>query len=375
MANLAREAGTHRKVILGIRGDEGERDFSLDPSWFTRGAVIVGKSGTGKSHDIDLIARQAGEMGFSVVILDRTGEHSEALAGSPCAASLRPGKELCISILDPTDQDIQDPAEAVEDALDTLSHYFVVSFGDRATPLQQRIIRENFSSHYRLGFKVGQAPSVGEFIGYVRRYLEFKKGIHGFLESGESVVSRIYPLTVGRTGEVFNRKEHGFSIDDLFKPGVRIVDLSYLRYEPARDLLSQIIVKRLYQAARRMGKTADLRQLVIVDEAHHIAPHDPDYQGFAELIAIENRKFGQGLVVSSTSPGQLSEALLRNSSIRICHQLDDGKDIDLMLRFMVNRLDTERYLTDIRTLGLGEALVQVSSPAVVEPTKVKMQGK
>jgi hypothetical protein len=369
--SLPRETSSRGKVRLGIRADEN-REFAIDPSWFTRSAVIVGKSGTGKSHDIDLIARQLGELGFSVVILDRTGEHSEALAGLPCAATLTPGQELCIPILDPTDQDVKDAGEAVEDALDTLSHYFAVSFGERPTPLQQRIVRENLASHYGMGSEVGQAPSVSEFISSVRRYQEFKRGIHGFVESCESVVSRLYPLTVGRTGEVFDQKKRGLPIEDLFKPGVHTIDLSRLRYEPARDLLSQIVVKRLYQGARRLGVTGDLRQLIVVDEAHHIAPRDPDYQGFAELIAIENRKFGQGVVVSSTSPGQLSEALLRNSSIRVCHQLDDGKDIDLMLRFMVNRLDSERFLADIRALGLGEALVQVSSPIVVEPTMVRV---
>src|SRR5437899_5797951 len=54
-------------------------DFRLDTDWMTRGCVIVGKSGTGKSHDIDLLAGQVSQLGHAVVILDRTGEHAEAL--------------------------------------------------------------------------------------------------------------------------------------------------------------------------------------------------------------------------------------------------------------------------------------------------------
>src|SRR5439155_3855700 len=140
-------------------------------------------------------------------------------------------------------------------------------------------------------------------------------------------------------------------------------------------LLSQILLKQLFQEARRLGRVDGLRQLVVVDEAHNIAPRDPEYQSFLEMIAIENRKYGQGLLVATTSPSQLSEALLRNASIRFCHLLDDGKDIDLMLRFMVNRLEIDRYLADVRMLGLGEALVQVSAPKSIPPTKVAVDFK
>src|SRR5207249_6448480 len=141
----------------------------------------------------------------------------------------------------------------------------------------------------------------------------------------------------------------------------------------SEEPLSQILLKQLCQEARRLGRIDGLRQLVVVDEAHNIAPRDPEYQSFLEMIAIENRKYGQGLVVATTSPSQLSEALLRNASIRYCHLLDDGKDIDLMLRFMVNRLEIDRYLADVRMLGLGEALVQVSAPRSVPPTRVAVQ--
>ena len=151
------------------------------------------------------------------------------------------------------------------------------------------------------------------------------------------------------------------------------MDLSSLKYEPAKNLLSQILLKQLFQEARRLGRVDGLRQLVVVDEAHNVAPRDPEYQSFLEMIAIENRKYGRGLIVATTSPSQLSEALLRNASIRFCHLLDDGKDIDLMLRFMVNRLEIDRYLADVRMLGLGEALIQVSAPKSVPPTRVAVQ--
>lgn len=73
-----------------------------------------------------------------------------------------------------------------------------------------------------------------------------------------------------------------------------------------------------------------------------------------------------------TLPSQLSETLLRNVSIRLCRMLDDGWDIDLMLRFMVNRLESDRFIADFRMLGLGEAVVQISAPVARTPCRLKM---
>ncbi len=348
-------------------------DFRLDPDWMTRGCVIVGKSGTGKSHDIDLLAGQVSQLGHAVVILDRTGEHAEALSRLSFAHVMRPGQDFSFRLLAPSDPTIESTDEAIEDILDTLSHYFVVSFGQGPTPLQQRVIRENLETHFRNGWGVSQGTSVVDFMSLVRHYQDFKKNVHGFAESCESVVSRLHPLCIGSLGRVFDQSKEGFSVQDLFAPVLFVMDLSSLKYEPAKNLLSQILLKQLFQEARRLGRVDGLRQLVVVDEAHNVAPRDPEYQSFLEMIAIENRKYGQGLVVATTSPSQLSEALLRNASIRFCHLLDDGKDIDLMLRFMVNRLEIDRYLADVRMLGLGEALVQVSAPKSIPPTRVAVQ--
>jgi DNA helicase HerA-like ATPase len=366
--------GTSKQIILGLSPEVREGQLRLPSVVFTRGAVIVGKSGTGKSHDLQLITSQLSALGYSVVLLDRVGEHAEAFVGRQGATVLTPGKDLFFHVFTP-EPTIQDPGEATEDVLDTISHYFAVSFGERPTPLQQRILRELTLACLSSSLTPGTPPSVRDFIVMIRRYEHLRRGVKGFAESCESLVSRLYPLTVGRVGAAFDEQKEKFSTERLSQPGAHIIDLSPLRYEPAKDLVSQIVVKQLYQAARRTQLTGDLRQLIAVDEAHHIAPREADrssYLSFLDLVAIENRKFGQGVLVATTSPSQLSEALLRNVSVRVCHLLDDGKDIDLMLRFMANRLGSERYIDDIRRLQLGEAIVQVSSPVAVLPTRVRI---
>lgn len=115
-----------------------------------------------------------------------------------------------------------------------------------------------------------------------------------------------------------------------------------------------------------------LRQLLIIDEAHHVAPDRGNYKGFLDAMVVENRKYGQGVLVATTSPSQLSRWLLKNISIKVCHLLNDGDDIDLMLRFMVNKHEADRYISDCMLLKIGQAMVRVSTPDQVKITKVKV---
>ena len=115
-----------------------------------------------------------------------------------------------------------------------------------------------------------------------------------------------------------------------------------------------------------------LRQLLIIDEAHHVAPDRGNHKGFLDAMVVENRKYGQEVLVSTTSPSQLSQWLLKNISIKVCHLPNDGRDIDLMLRFMVNKYEEDRFVSDFILLKIGEVMVRVSTPDHVETTKVKV---
>lgn len=363
------------QIVLGETLEEhGPSELvTLDPSWLTRGTTIVGKSGTGKSHDIDVISKRLSELGNAVVILDRTGEHSEALAGLPSVRVLRPGKELFLSVLAP-DTNSGDHAEAVEGALDAFTHFLRICFEDRPTPLQQRIFRECLLPLYSRLDDSGNPPTVAMFVAAVRGYEERAERVHGILESCESLISRFHPLAIGRTGKIFN-SDSQTPLDSFFEPGIHVVDLSALPDEDGKNLVSLVLVKRLYRMAKNIGPTKDLRQLIAVDEAHHIAPNIRGYTSFLDYIGVENRKYGQGILVATTSPGQLSETLLRNASIRISHLLDDGQDIDLMLRFMVNKYESDRYISDFMLLEVGQAIIKVSTPVHLGPQKMKVRSE
>jgi len=56
-------------------------------------------------------------------------------------------------------------------------------------------------------------------------------------------------------------------------------------------------------------------------------------------------------------------------ALEVCHLLNDGKDIDLMLRFMVNEYEKDRFVSDFMLLEIGEAMVRISTPKHVPPTR------
>jgi len=343
----------------------------IEPSWFIRGAVIVGVPGVGKSHDIAVIARKLGFNGASVVILDRTGEHAQALSSLSYCAVYTPGENLRISILE-SDHGWADD-EVVESAIDMLSHYFQVSFpeGRGLTASQEKIVGSSVEKLLETTPK-GNALRITDLIKKVREYHE-PQAYQGLTESRESVVSRLRPLTIGASKMVFDSEEP-LSCDVFFGPGIHVVDLSVFKFEHPKDLLSQVIIKRLYRMAKERGLSDDLRQLLIVDEAHHIAPERRDYTSFLDPIMMENRKYGQGVLVATTSPAQISMSLLRNASILVSHLLNDGLDINLMLRFMVNPDEADRFRSAFMLLNRGEAMVRVSTPNHVPVTMVKVDG-
>jgi hypothetical protein len=124
---------------------------------------------------------------------------------------------------------------------------------------------------------------------------------------------------------------------------------------------------------KRLEPSNRLKLAIFVDEAHNIAPHIPNYIGVLEKIAIELRKYGISLTTVSTRPTLISKNIIANSNLIIAHSLTSNEDIKLVLNYMVNELEQESYIHDMRTLDVGEAFVQANLPEYgCRPLKVKM---
>src|SRR5712692_2309568 len=354
------------EVLLDI-GMQGREPTLLKAptSTLRRHVCVLGRSGAGKSFTGMVLVNELLKQKVPVMVLDRTGEFADALRALQGVIIYEPGGKLAVS---PFTSSGRNPSDGVERAVSLMEHYLHVSIGSGMTPLQARILREALLKCYR---SLRQAATVSELLNQLRLIQENSKYLKGWAESVEAIVSRLYPFSTGTLAKVFDSEKPTLSPEAVFREGVHVVNLGVLETDEAKNLLSQVLIKEVFDYGRKLAPVANLRFVLLVDEAHHLAPNLRDYS-VLERYAIELRKYGMGLLVIATRPTLISENILSNCNTVICHQLTSSKDIDLALNYMVNRLEADRFISDIRTLATGEALVELNDTRNPNPVRCKV---
>ncbi|MGH9920379.1 MAG: ATP-binding protein, partial [Nitrososphaerales archaeon] len=257
-----------------------------------RHVCILGTTGSGKSTCAEIMCHELARMRVPTLVLDRTGEYAAMLGKIPGANTLSPGENLVIALFKRKDEGPDHeafPIDAqVEDWVSLLDHFLHTSYSAGLSPLQARVLREVFEQ-YCHGTR--QPLTVTNLILKLREYEEDVADFRGWPESIEAIVSRLMPMRVGVVGKTLDRSFETFKIADLFQPALNIIDLSVIPDDDAKNLLSQVVLKEVYDAIKRQGKTDALRLVAIVDEAQHLAPNERGYISVPERCAIELRKY------------------------------------------------------------------------------------
>jgi DNA helicase HerA-like ATPase len=350
--------GTPLSSTEGLSSDLLQPQVRVPLSAFQRHVCILGKSGAGKSVTGMILARQLSQY-CSVLVMDRTGEFASSLGHLTGTTVYEPGSNLTVSPFagDDPAASAHGSSDDVERAVSLMEHYLQVSIGTGLTPLQARVFREALG--YRFESLTPRA-GISQVIGTLRAMQMRLRGMKGWAESVEAVISRLHPFSVGRLAGVFDADSPALETKRFFEPGLHIIDLEPLDTDEAKNLLCQTVASQVSGHGRRMGITQELRFVLVVDEAHHISPNQRNYLSVLERYALELRKYGMGLVVIATRPTLISENILANCNTVICHQLTGSKDIDLALNYMVSRLEEDRFLAEFRLLDVGDALVQLN---------------
>ena len=372
-----RLGGPEASVVLGkpVGSAEGLTSDLLQPevkiplTEFRRHVCILGKSGAGKSVTGMILAKQLSQH-CSVLVLDRTGEFAASLGHVPGAKVYEPGRNFTVSPFssDQPPASKRDSSDEIERAVSLMEHYLQVSIGTGLTPLQARVFREAMAHCLS---SLTPAASISQLIGTLRMMQMRLRGMKGWAESVEAVISRLHPFSVGRLAGVFDADSPSLETKKLFEPGLNIINLEPLDTDEAKNLLGQTIASQVSGYGRRLGITHELRFVLVVDEAHHISPNQRNYLSVLERYALELRKYGMGLVVIATRPTLINENILANCNTVICHQLTGSKDIDLALNYMVTRLEEDRFLSEVRLLDVGEAMAQLNDSRTANPIKFR----
>jgi DNA helicase HerA-like ATPase len=338
---------------------QGEATIPIDA--LTRHVCILGTTGSGKSTTAAVICLELGRLKIPTLVLDRTGEYKDLLSSIEPRV-LTPGKDLTMSLFDPRGDYNPRHAEEWISLLDDFSH---VSYGVGLSPLQARVLREAFDEYFH---GTRRPLPVHELLARLRQAEEESSELRGWAESMEAIISRLWPMTYGAMGKTVNSAQRSFTVGELFEPRVTVVDLSSLPDDRAKNMLSQIILKEVYEETKKGGKSDDVRLVVVLDEAQHLAPSEKGYASMPERFAMELRKYGFSLVLCASRPSLVSQNVIANCNTLISHMLNNQADIESAAGFFVGSGVGEQ----LRRLPVGVAMLQENHPEPKDSLRVRI---
>ena len=287
---------------------------------------IYGSTGSGKSTTLRSIAWQVSQLGWHVIIIDWTGEHSANLPSFTVRPDLGgfpvPFSELIKS------------REGRLMLVDIISHSLGLS--DPQAYMLSRVMESGLSSLRDLVSKVELWPEESKWDREVKRGLRRKL-------------------------EVLLGVESAFEGELRIKRGLTVVDASSIRSPRARRAYILSLLSYIYfTAAERDG-----RVLIAIDEAHNLFMGE---SRIFEDILSEARKHGVHVIYATQAPSSVPDRVFLNTNTKIVHALRSQKDKHAIQSTM--GIDDFRvHLLD--KLVRGEALVQ--APSIPEPILVKVK--
>ena len=150
--------------------------------------------------------------------------------------------------------------------------------------------------------------------------------------------------------------------------GPAVIELDEISDNDDKAVVAALLLDRVRAAAKHRGSTGGaLRHVTVLEEAHRLLgsnrpaaqsdgadPRGRAVEAFAEAIA-ELRSLGEGFVLSSQRPGELSPSAVANAGTRVLHRLETADD----RRSVLDDADVdEQGRQAAARLRIGEAVVR-----------------
>lgn len=166
--------------------------------------------------------------------------------------------------------------------------------------------------------------------------------------------------------------------------GRSVIELEGLADDSDKCLVMGTILVQYFEYLKLHFSVSDrkLQHLVVIEEAHRLfknggkassAPRegtgaDPTGQLVESLsnIMAEIRAFGEGMIIVDQSPSKVAEDVIKNSSTKIVHRVDNERDIKMLQAALLIPDDK----TSLPSLEQGEALIRTDG--MRRPCKVKV---
>ncbi|MGV9198527.1 MAG: helicase HerA domain-containing protein [Promethearchaeia archaeon] len=347
---------------------------------------ITGKSGSGKSYTMGVLAEEFLEKGIPIVIIDRHGEYGSLKVAAEQRKKKKSEKKI-----------EEDPNRSAADLLESEEKR---KKNPEGTPNEEEkgldlaieeLIGDEISAFCPwCGSEVSPeekvCPNCGEELPDVEK--DEQEADNELERLEEELTEKSKPVDGGSSSaeeqesETIEANESGESkyIDQIIEfsklsinEGAD-VDLEYLFSQKPNDIVApnlcsiinlrgmdlevqEIITSKLLN---KLYKAATLKEIppfyLFLDEAHLFAgKKKSDTREIVKLFAQEGRKFGANIVLSTQRPQLLDTTIRSQAGTWIVHQLSDVRDISITIASAEDL--TKENEADVSGLDKGEAII------------------
>ena len=310
--------------------------------------VIAGRSGVGKTVTANRLVAQMVAMGAHGFLYDRAG-HYELLADLiPGARVIRMGADDGAVI---NHWDVEDPANVPSAKVKFLLRLHETLLRRELTNHERKVLADAIRTTYSHCARTGKVPREGELVALMRASADYeaRDGQSGaMVDALRSLVSELSEFVAGGTHAAMWDRETSLpadapllifdyrGVDEQNLIALVLANMEWTRREVER-------VDRQARSAPIAGAVYHGRSIVGLDEGWSWA-QVPVLAGEVQTWARQGRAYGAAFMVVSQDPEDFdgdADAVLRNASIRIFHQLDKG-----MLAFVRDTVDLSPEMTD-----------------------------
>lgn len=354
------------KIFIGnvIPTDE---KIEVDISSLTQHALVTGASGSGKSTTLFSLIKQCSSCGVNSLILEPVKGEFQKLPDYGISAKVystgHSGISLFFNPLIPQNlTTVRDHISGLVEAITAQS--------DNESPIPEALTMLLTHCYEKAGFSTEEiyfsssekrVPTFDEVYEDIRPYFTSLK-----LYQGEVRTNIMSALTV-RLNAIRNfRFLHGSSRLDIEKMLSQNSVVQFDGFSSTSDIcfIGNIILQNINEYVRNSDPADTLKHLVIIDEAHNFFKKSiGDYQNSRTLssenlsnMISELRAYGVGFIIADQRPSALSEAVVANTKLKICHACESGEDVS---EFSVSMALTDYQTHLLHSLSAGEAIVSL----------------
>ena len=294
----------------------------------TRGLLIVGSTGSGKTNDALWIAAALTDLGVPTLVIDVKREYRRLLGVVDARerVAVVPAERFAFNPLRPPKG--VGALEWTQVFAETFAYEFGLSEPSKAIL-------------YWAAEGLREEGGPMTLRALYERVEGYRPRSEGEANSRASVLNRLYLLDRGPLGAALSAEE-GHDVGDLLERTL-VLELGPTMDVSVQSFLMGILIAHVYAYLSRLPRTAGpkdrLRYAIVVEEAHRVlGERRPEWmagrRSFIERAVAEGREFGLGFVLIDQMPSQLSAYAVANCNTIIAHRLVGARDHEEMVRVL-----------------------------------------